>query len=277
MYVSKHIDWLSITFQKGTDLQRIFGTLDWHYDGRGRFGYQHAYRDKITGAMYQEGNVAGDMGVHLTLSGDALNSLRSQVGSDDDALARICADWHGHASRLDLTLNIHEGQITPRNLYSAVKIGRAIARSTTYRYIQGSRENVQGDTLYLGAPKSDQQFRCYNKAAELGIVDKRAWIRLELELRRLRADNALRSCRDNGVSQTVGGHIGDFLLWNNPEYQLALGDRGVPPACIPRKDNSRRRWLLGQVAQALAKEIRYDVEFRALFDRSVEDALVLLG
>jgi hypothetical protein len=276
MYVTKHIDWLSITFQTGTDLQAIFPFLDWRYIGRGRFGYKYAYRDKITGASYQEGGPSDDMGCHLTLSGDALNGLRSSFGGQDTAIARTLSDWHGYASRVDLTLNIHEGELTPRKVYSAVKIGALKSRTSTYRFIEGKTGNVSGDTLYLGAPKSDRQFRAYNKAAELGIVDGKSWLRLELELRRLRANSAFKSCALNGTVETVNGHMGEFLSWHNAEFQSALSGPSVEPVEIQRRQSNRQRWLLGQVAQALAKELREDVEFRATFDLAVQEALDLL-
>lgn len=276
MYVTKHIDWLSVTFETGTDLQAIFPLLDWHYMGRGRFGYQYAYRDKITGANYQEGSANDEMGVHLTLPGDALNSLRSQWGGNDTALAQLLTHWHGYASRIDLTLNIHEGQLTPRKVYSAVKTGALNARTSTYRFIEGKTGDVSGDTLYLGAPKSDRQFRAYNKSAELGIVDGPAWLRLELELRRLRANSAFLSCSLNGVVETVNGHMGEFLQWDNSEYQSSLSGPTVEPVEIPRRKSSRQTWLLGQVVQALAKEVHEDVEFKALFERALQDELDVL-
>lgn len=277
MYVTKHIDWLSITFQTGTDLQRIFPLLDWHYAGSGRFGYKWLYRDKITGASYQEGSQNDDMGVHLTLSGEALNSLRSAVGGDDTALCKLLADWHGYSSRIDLTLNIHEGTLTPRKVYSAVKTGALKAPTSTYRFIEGKTGDVSGDTLYLGAPKSDRQFRAYNKAAELGIVDGTAWLRLELELRRLRASGAFQSCAVNGVVETINGHLGEFLEWDNVEFRSALQGRSVEPDEIPRRQSNRQRWLLGQVVQALAKEVHEDVSFQTLFDTALQEQIAILG
>src|SRR6266699_1485843 len=266
MYVTKMVDWLSITCKTGEDLQRIFGTLDWHYLGRGRFGYKFAYRDRITGAHYQEGSANDDMGVHLTLSGDTLASLRSQWGGDDTALVKLLADRHGYASRIDLTIDIHEGQLTPRKVYSALKKGALHVRADTYRFIEGKKGHVQGDTLYIGAPTSDRQFRCYNKAAELGIVNGTAWLRLELELRRLRSNAAFQSAAHNGVPATVNGHFGDFIDFQHPEYVQAIAGEGVPPVDIPRRQSNRQRRLLGQVAQALAQETREEVEFKPTSD-----------
>src|SRR6266567_4458855 len=212
--------------------------------------------------------------VVISLIGDAQNSL--QDGGHDTALVKLLADRHGYASRIDLTIDIHEGQLTPRKVYSALKKGALHVRADTYRFIEGKKGDVQGDTLYIGAPKSDRQFRCYNKAAELGIVNGTAWLRLELELRRLRSNAAFQSAAHNGVPATVNGHFGDFIDFQHPEYVQAIAGEGVPPVDIPRRQSNRQRWLLGQVAQALAKEMREDVEFKPIFDAAVQDALDLL-
>lgn len=273
MYSTKHIDWLSITFPTDVQLRSVFGTLDWRFSGKGRHGYKFAYRDSITGATYQECAASDDMGVHLTLSGDALNMLRSERGGTDDGLLNTCSTLHGYVSRIDLTLNIHEGKVTVQDVYKAVKNGSLRARTSTYRLVEGKRGNILGDTIYLGSPKSDRQLRCYNKAAEMGIVDGAAWLRLELELRALRANAAFQSAVSNGVSAAVSGHVEDFMAWSNSEFKSALAGPSAPPHELPRKETARRKWLLGQVAQALAKECREDVNFRPLFDAAVLDAI----
>jgi hypothetical protein len=124
---------------------------------------------------------------------------------------------------------------------------------------------VSGDTLYIGSPDSDRQFRAYNKSAELGIKDGQAWLRLELELRRLRANGALQSCTSNGVAATVQGHMDDFITYSNPVYEAAREGISVPPVDIQRRDSSRRKWLMGQVASGLAKEMIIDDEFANTF------------
>jgi len=270
MYVTKHTDWLSITLPTGSHPQDIFPLCEFVYVGRGLHGYQHKYTDRITGMVWQEGNSRDDMGCHLTITGEALNMLRSHFGGTDDGIVRTLADWHAYASRIDLTLNIHQGQLTPRKVYSAYKAGNLTAKTKQGRFIEGINGDVSGDTFYLGSPKSDRQFRAYNKTAQLGIVDGAAWLRLELELRNLRANSAYQSCVGNGVPQVVTGHMEDFIRWDNREFRQALSGDSVEPQDIPRKQTNRQRWLLGQVAQALAKEIIEDYTFRQQFDNAVQ-------
>jgi hypothetical protein len=193
-------------------------------------------------------------------------------GIDTFMLARL-ARYRAKASRIDLTLNIHDGAITPEGMRHDLEAGKIRTRATTWRFVSGRAGEISGDTLYIGAPKSDMQFRCYDKAAELGIQNGEAWVRLEMELRRLRANAAFQSASLHGVPMVVSGHLGAFLDWDNPEYTQALYGPSVEPTDIPRKDSSRRRWLLGQVSQALAKECVLDIQFRSQFDASVQDAI----
>lgn len=276
MEVSRQLDWLSFSLKTNEHPSVLFPLCQWRHVGKGAHGYRAAYEDRTTGARCELDSADPDMGTHYQLSGDALSSYRHEFGATDDALSSYIARAGGRASRIDLTINLHNGRMTPRSVYNALRKGDLHAKADTFRFIEGKRANVEGDTLYIGAPKSDRQFRCYNKASELGIVDGGAWVRLELELRRIRANAAFQSCSSNGVSETVSGHVRDFITWKNAEFLSSLSDSDISPADIPRKATNRQRWLLGQVSQALAKELIIDYDFRHKFDASVVGALELL-
>jgi hypothetical protein len=268
-YVTRHIDWLSFSIQEADDPRMVFPLLDWHYVGAGHHGYRTRFVCRKTQAEIETDSTVYGMGSFYRFSGDALEALRQEFGGTDDGLVNRVVRSHGKASRIDLTINIHDGNLTPRDVQRAVKSGHAKARANVSRFIEGQNGEIQGDTFYIGSPSSDRQFRAYNKGSELGIVDGEAWLRLELELRRFRSDGALKSCACNGTDATVAGHMGDFLGWGNMEYQAALGQRSVSPVDIPRKDSNRRRWLLGQVAQAMAKEACVDPDFVTQFVTTV--------
>jgi Replication initiation factor len=268
---SKQLDWLSFTLPNNERPSVAFSLLVWTKTGNGRHGYKTRYDDRETGMVCETDADNPEMGSHYTLSGNCLEALRRDMGGTDNGLCGHLIALRAKASRIDLTLNIHAGRITPRSMQRAINNGEAKAKATVSRFIEGKNGLVSGDTFYIGAPTADRQFRCYDKAAELGVVDGAAWIRLELELRRIRANNALQAVASNGVADTVTGHLSDFVHWGNAEYTFALSDGGIPPVDVPRRDSNRRRWLLGQVAQALAKEIWLDDEFANKFWREVLD------
>lgn len=268
-YVTKHLDWLSCNVSQSDDPRMVFPLLDWHFMGAGHHGYRARYECGKTGAVLEMDSADTSMGNHFTFSGEALNSLRRDYGGTDTGLVNHLVRRGAKASRIDLTINIHEGNITPASMRDALRKGTCQAKSKVSRFIEGKNGDIEGDTLYIGSPTSDRQFRCYNKAAETGIMDRGAWVRLELELRRLRANGALQACGVNGVGPTISGHMEDFLDWRDIEFQRALGSEGVEPLELPRKATNRQRWLLGQVAQALAKEICVDEDFALKFWSSV--------
>jgi len=273
MYVTKHIDWLSFTVQTTTHPSVIFPLLKWRYGGKGSHGYQSRYTCAKTGMECQTDSSNGEMGTNFQLSGTTLEALRRELGGTDSGLCARASHLGGKASRIDLTINIHEGTLTPRAVRDAVRSGKAKPKANVSRFIEGKSGDVEGDTFYIGSPSSDRQFRAYNKAAELGVVNGPAWLRLELELRRVRANGAFQSVASNGVEATVTGHMDDFLDWGNVEYRTALQGPTVAPIDIPRRDTNRQRWLLGQVASALAKELIVDDEFANKFWASTLEEL----
>jgi len=276
MYVTKHVDWISFTVKNTVDWHGVFPTFTFAFSGRGSHGYRSKFTNLATGMVVQTDSADSEMGHHFQLSGDVLSNLRQEMGSDDTALSQRISHYGGRCSRIDLTINIHEGHLTPRLVRDAVRLGKATARANVSRFIEGKDGNVEGDTFYIGSPTSDRQFRAYNKSAELHMVDAPSWLRLELELRRLRANGAFQSVALNGVDSTVTGHMADFLDWRNMEYQTALQGPSLPPVDIPRRDSNRQRWLLGQVASALAKEMMLDDEFANKFWRQVGEEFARL-
>jgi hypothetical protein len=275
-YVTKHVDWLSITIPNAKDFRQIFPLLEWKYHGKGLHGYRSALINPASGLVCETDSADSDMGHHFSFSGDVLENFRRDLHGTDNGIIRTLERNGGRASRIDLTINIHEGEMTPALMRDALRKGQCKAKANVSRFIEGKNGDIEGDTLYIGSPTSDRQFRCYNKASESGVVDLGAWVRLELELRRLRADGAFRSCALNGTDETISGHMGDFIEWRDLEYQSALAGPSFPPVDIPRKDTNRQRWLLSQVSQALAKEICVDEDFALKFWSSVTDALAKL-
>lgn len=276
VYVTRHIDWVSFSIKAGDHPSAIFPLLSWKFIGRGKHGYKSAYVCSRTNARAEQDSADPEMGTAFQLSSDALDAIRREYGATDDGLANRIVSIQGKASRLDLAINVHDGRLTPSALCKAVRSGSAKARASMNRLIQGKNGDVEGDTFYIGSKTSDVQLRAYNKAAELGIVNGEAWLRVELQLRRARANEALKSCAANGTDKTISGYMGNFLVWRDVEYKQALGEQSVEPVDIPRKETNRRRWLMTQVPPAVAKEILLDDEFALKFWSSVQEELAKL-
>lgn len=269
MKTSRHIDWLSVTLQTWVNWRQFIPFVDLIPEGKGRHGYGEAFRDRHTGARIETASNREDMGTHITLSGDVLQAMRDDLGMIDDALVKRIQEYDGKCSRIDLAINVHAGELTPAMLHDDITNGNAKIRARTWRFIEGTRNGIQGDTFDTGAVSSDVRLRFYDKRAEQRIKDGEAWVRLELQLRRLRAKAALTSCITNGVGATVAGSIGHYLTWDNAEYAASLAGDYAQPSTIPRQDSKRKMWLLGQVARALAAELQIDPFFRERFNMAV--------
>ncbi len=205
------------------------------------------------------------MGHHVTLTGDVLQVMRDDLGMIDDSLAKRVIDWSGKCSRIDIAIDCFGASFGPADLNDALQDGSAKIRARTWRFIDGHRTGVHGSTVDTGSQKSDVRLRFYDKRAEKRIKDGDAWVRLELQLRRMYARASMAGCAAQGTSIVATSVIGSYLTWSNSEYLSALADNGEFTMQIPRGLSKRRKWLLGQVAKALASETYNDIEFLSLF------------
>jgi len=266
---SKHLDWLSITISADQVWRNFLPFYDLHKTGHGRHGYREAFVDKRTGARIETGSLDSRMGTHITLSGDVLNAMRDELGMVDNALCKRIVEWDGKCSRIDLAIDVFGATFTPAHLSEALENHSARISTRTWRFIDGHKNGVNGATVDTGSTVSDKRFRFYDKAAEQGIKDGDAWVRLELQLRRLYAKATLSDCAEQDVSSVTALSIGKYLVWQNSEYQAALAGHGGILSTTPRKPSTRQRWLLGQVAKALAAELVIHPDFIMKFMNAV--------
>lgn len=267
MKTSKHLDWLSITIPNSANWRNFIPFADLILTGKGRHGYGQSWRDKRTGAIIETASTRDDMGTHLTLSGDVLQTMRDDLGAVDDAIIQRIGQWDGKCSRVDLAIDVFGASFTPGILNQDLLSCSAKIHARTWRFIDGHQNGINGATVDTGSSASDRRFRFYDKRAEQRIKDGEAWVRLELQLRRLYAKSVVATCGQYGTSEVITATIGNYLTWENTEYHAALTGGSAPIAGIPRKDSNRKKWLLGQVASALADEILIDAAF---LDRFME-------
>lgn len=270
MKTRKIIDWVSVTLPARVRWQEFLPFIDLRHVGKGRHGYGQTWEDRRTGARIETMSDRDDMGHHVTLTGDVLETMRDDLGMIDDKLAERIVQWDGKVSRVDLTIDCYGASFAPKDLNNALLAREARIRARTWRFIDGHQAGVNGATVDTGSQKSDVRFRFYDKRAEKRIKDGEAWVRLELQLRRIYARSTVGACVEHGVSAMASNMIGSYLRWSNDDYQTAIADAGTYSMTIPRGETKRRSWLLGQVAKALASEVYADPVFWQSFEAAVE-------
>lgn len=265
--ITKHVDYLGMTYPDGTKPDETGLKLDWRRLERAFKGYQFGMINDHTGAvfLYNVGNVG--MGAHLQLSGSALSQLRIDLKVDDYALIRHLTDWSGRASRVDLTINFHNCKITPLKAYRAFKDGTLTTPARSANYIEGVEDKIEGMTCYIGTRQSERFARVYDKNAQMKLKpeNSEAWVRMELEMKKLWAKATQNSIVEFGLEAAVNSHFSDFIQWNDREYTSALDGESAPIDEIGRSDTNTEKWLLKSVVPSLARACIANPSFISTF------------
>lgn len=250
----RHIDWISVTLASSQNWRNFIPFADLRNQGQGRHGYRQRWVDANTGAVIETGADDERMGHHITMSGDVLVAMRQDLGAIDDAIIGRIQQWDGKCSRIDLAIDIYGARLNPGMLNEALLNGRAKTPARVWRYIAGHDFQYHGATVDTGSVKSDRRFRFYDKNAEQHIKDGEAWVRLELQLRRLYALATVEACHFSSCAKVIPAQFGFYLKWSDTEYQAAIAGDTPYISLSARKQSKRQKWLLSQVAVSLATE-----------------------
>jgi len=267
MQSTGHLDWVSVTFPTNTRFSYLLpeGAKPQHYAeiGPGRHGYLKQWKGDSGALIMSDGKI--EQGVHLVLTGETLESIRAS-GPTDKALCGNFERQHGKASRIDVAIDVYDSPLSIDDLIVAYRTGLLQTPAKAASRIENL--NTPEQTLYVGQRASNRLFRAYNKGAQ--VQDERAWIRLELECKRLTARAVVQAIVNNTDTRAVINRtIKDFANFpTNPTYVAALRqhDALIPP--VPRRITKTYRWLMEICAPALA---RYELENP---DDSVFDAFL---
>ncbi|MQJ21768.1 hypothetical protein EI020_24605, partial [Escherichia coli] len=87
--------------------------------------------------------------------------------------------------------------LSPKKVYDATRV---------------TKVNGEGETLYVGAPKSRARLRIYNKSAEAGIEHETGkYLRIEVQLRDRYADQAYNVWLDGKPDSVLAYWVGKML------------------------------------------------------------------
>jgi hypothetical protein len=252
MYTTGHLDWLEWTFPAdlGQDLwlpPELLPNALSVKDGRTAH-YNSIFTNEFGIIVLTNGEQRE--GTHILMTGEPLELVRNE-GLTDRALVIHAISNAGKISRLDVAVNVHEGHMKAQHLERAYLKHRCKTKARgAYKH---QKLRTDEDTLYIGSPTSDRLFRAYNKGAQ--VHQDAAWLRLELQLRKLRAQ-AVGSAiaQTDNTRAVINTAIRDFVDFPSMrEFSEALNDAGIPIERVPRKPHKTYAWLMDIVAPALAR------------------------
>jgi hypothetical protein len=221
------------------------------------------------------------MGIHFQVSGTGLKSLFPDVGGVYALLGKIIA-LDGKVTRLDVALDAIDSGLSISELQLLIDDPQTVKSSSKHLAIasQGG-----GQTLYVGSRQSERYLRIYNKAAErlaAGADNSLSsdWIRIELEVKGEKA-KALADTLASSITppdETIRQWIVAFIDFKEHAiWQAVMGQEGARMAISHRKLTNSRKWLLGTVARAIAKELMkqdgFRVEFEAALEKAIDDEI----
>lgn len=277
------IDWIAGTFH-GLSVEEVKEAVappdpGWTQLPHGRLGYTHAVTWCGVTVLYSP--LDPRMGVHVEVSGQGCRALREfgHVGDGTEGSGRWSPSWSDclqvwrmlgmTLTRLDVALDDRSGGWSVPQLVQAWRDGLLVSRSNAVQVVERGdvQGRGQGQTLYVGAPSSDVRVRVYDKAAEQQAEG--AWVRVELQCRRKRAQALGRMLEAEQVARVVGV----------VKTYLEVKERGA--------DSNRSRWrtaswwdrFLGgaaKVALACPAGIRTVEQVAAWVGRQVAPSLALL-
>jgi len=212
------------------------------------------------------------MGVHVSLGSEALRvmaALDSWWQDLPSVMEAVLDELDGHTTRVDLAWDDKTGVLDMATIAEARSEGRFVSRWKDSQRIESTKSTksfgpVSGESFYWGSGKSDSQLRIYDKRAERlqkeHAVDVSHWVRVELQLRRKRADVVARlyaSVKQNAQAVMV---------------KLAGLLRSMLEFKAPSQDSNRQRqpcaswWLrfLGYAEKATVKPV--EAEARTVDD-----------
>lgn len=256
MHTTGQLDWIAVTFQQARNiaqvLPRVIARLPFTETGPGPHGYAKMWKNGIGVVLLTDGKP--EMGMHAIMTGETLSQIR-ELGVADRALCASIVAAQGKASRLDVAVDVYDGELTFDRLVWEYQNGRikSPARAAT---VVKNLDTPEG-TLYVGRRASNRLLRAYNKGAQ--VKDERAWLRLELECKKMVARAMVGAVAENDDTRAViNTAIRKFAEFPSvPEYQEALAQGNAKIPAVPRKMTNTYVWLMEVCAPALA---RYELD-----------------
>lgn len=248
------IDWLTVTFHglQVWDVQEILDmkSMPWALSSKFingypldlNFGHIHIRYGADRPEFYDDPKKARhDMGICLDMSGQGCREFESwSKKSWQDLINDIfrCGGVLGarmFITRLDLAYDDHSGLLNIWQMRRDVEDRNYISKAKKSMIIWSDDQemDIQGLTLEIGSKSSPVLIRIYDKAAERGFSKDKHWIRVELQLRKDRAHEAMKLLfQRESIGMVASGIVRNYCMF-----------------VTPTSDSNRARWPIAEYWQ----------------------------
>lgn len=253
--VTGHLDWLTLTKTNAKSPKEIIPPIEGielleSMNPPKRF--DRAWQIYPAGMVATQSN--GYETAMLWLTGKDLEVWR-EVGIHESTMLKAAATLDPTCTRLDYCLNVY-GSGSVAECATELAEGRREGRPKPYGRFQ--KFDDAGDTLYFGAPKSDQRITIYNKAAQMGIDD--LWTRIELRCRKKKATPLLRDMAYYNYHYVGRQRIRELVMFPELDwYKEAVEGAKLDLTRVHRKPPATIKWLYESVMPVFEKQHEPDV------------------
>lgn len=254
-HTSQQIDWLSLTYP--SIAEDIFPSeLTTDASTSASFNAYDNAQTYTDGRVLLWHSTRPEMGQHCVLSGTTCSTLRSSLTS----IVNRCWAVGGKVSRIDLALNDLCSRIHAEDATDFIRRGEQVCRAKEYPVRTDPK--LAGYTQYAGKMASEVHVCIYDKSAE----QKEAGfhVRVEIRFKGKKADKAAKMYLQlNDCRPIIRGFL-DFPTWEGWNKIFSESPVNVP---AEKHDTDRVKWLLTQVAAALAKQVMTEGEKSDIMNR----------
>ncbi|TSK04461.1 MAG: replication initiation factor domain-containing protein [Geobacter sp.] len=223
------IDYLSFTLPDDTNLKTFLSDtfrLSWDTLEKASKGYNGYYE------RYHHGNLtvltnggAKGMGHNITLTGKACNRLKDHLPRIIDEVYKA----NGHFTRCDIAIDDYHGLLDLGTIQSSIADGLVVSRCKYLREYneRGKDGRFTGRGAYFGGRKSQLFIRIYDKALQQG--EDYHWVRVELELKKGKANEAMKLARGGDLGVMAKAILKDSLSFRIKGEQMNRSRWPVAP------------------------------------------------
>lgn len=255
--ISSCIDWVRATFAHGIDINTLFPAIPaiartGEINDHGHYGYNRSMPLAAGGSLMWHSEKP-EMKYCLDLPGQVLAELRRDGFEVEDLFLHWMVKRIPETTykRVDFAFDIENGGVQVQDLWTAIEKKRVKMLAHTARFLRSFESDYNADTVEIGSRGGSPRFlRVYDKAAQTGML-WRAWVRIELESTKQRANSFVSSVMKHGRDETGRREIGEMVKTKVKWFNAALEGEIAPHTEIPRPDAKPDKFLMETIVPFL--------------------------